>query len=107
MNKYDEFEDDDMASEFLEAQRREILERSKDEFVKGCYEAYDVLVNQGKAALDGAELKDIQKAINRMTQLFLIQEEYERCSFLKQYVTLHMPEFEITPDPSVIKELSL
>lgn len=107
MNKYDEFEDDEMASEFLEAQRREMLEKSKEEFVKGCYEAYDVLVNQGKAALVETDVKSIQKAINRMAQLFLMNEEYERCSFLKQYVKTHMPEFEITPDPSVIKELSL
>jgi hypothetical protein len=42
-----------------------------------------------------------------MTQLFLMKEEYERCSFLKQYVKAHMPEFEITPDKNLIKELSI
>lgn len=104
MNK--EFEDDDNDMYDLEASR-EALERSKQEFIKGCYDAYELLVTRGPKALEEAPVKEIQKAINRMTQLFLLREEYERCGFLKQYVSAHMPEFEIVPDPSVVKELSL
>jgi hypothetical protein len=106
MNQFnDNFED--MESEFLEHQKREALEKSKSEFIKGCYEAYDVLATRGQEALLESNPKDIQKAINRMTQLFLMNEEYERCNFLKNYVDTHMPEFVITPDSSVIKELAL
>jgi hypothetical protein len=108
MNQFDDYDDDfdAMESEFTEA-KRQALERSKEEFIRGCYDAYDLLATQGQEALNGASPKDIQRAINRMTQLFLLKEEYERCSFLKKYVDQHMPEFEITPDSSVVKELSL
>lgn len=108
MNQFDEHDDDfdAMESEFTEA-KRQALEKSKKEFIQGCYDAYELLASQGQEALTGASRSDIQRAINRMTQLFLLKEEYERCSFLKQYVTKHMPEFEITPDASVVKELSL
>jgi hypothetical protein len=39
--------------------------------------------------------------------LFVINEEYERCQFLKSFADKHMPGFEISPDNSVQKELSL
>jgi hypothetical protein len=106
MNQFDD-DFEDMESEFLESQKREALEKSKEEFIRGCYDAYDLLATRGQEALDEANPKDIQRAINRMTQLFLLKEEYERCSFLKKYVDTHMPEFEIIPDSSVVKELSL
>ena len=102
MDMYEEFSDgfDSDASRLL-------LEQSKQEFIEGCYEAYDVLVSEGSSVLEQAPATEIQKAINRMTQLFLLREEYERCEFLKKYVADYLPGFKIVPDRNVIKELSL
>lgn len=105
MMNYDDFED--LEGSELGFQAREALERSKQEFVKGCYEAYDVLVHKGKDVLKETDVSEIQKALNRMTQLFIMKEDYERCSFLRKYAEENIPGFVITPDPSVIKELSL
>ena len=95
-----------LPSEF-ENYKRAQLEESKQVFIQGCYEAYDLLVSRGPEVLQQTGTHEIQKAINRMTQLFLLNEDYERCSYLKRYVKDYMPEFEITPDPSVIKELEM
>jgi hypothetical protein len=103
----DDDEDDGLTEEKAKALKRELIERSKKEFVAGCYEAYDILATQGKGALDGTEIKAIQKAINRMMSLFIMKEEYERCQFLKNYVKNYIPGFEIQPDKSVGNELSL
>jgi len=102
MNMYEEFSD-----EFESEDARLFLEQSKQEFIDGCYSAYDVLVSEGSDVLEQTTTTELQKAINRMTQLFLLREEYERCEFLKRYATDHLPGFQIQPDPSVIKELSL
>lgn len=104
-NYEDEDEDDQM--ERTNELKKKIIERSKKEFVKGCYEAYEMLSTKGEDAIQGTNPKDIQTAINRMMALFVINEEYERCQFLKSFVDKNMPGFEITPDKSVSKELSL
>jgi hypothetical protein len=103
---YDE-DDENELSEKAELLRRHMIEKSKKEFIEGCYDAYDMLVSKGKEAIEGTDPKSIGTAINRMTALFLIREEYERCEFLKKYAKEHLPGFEIKPDRSVEKELAL
>lgn len=101
---FSNYDDEDLdGSEEL---RQELIRRSKEEFIEGCYEAYDLLATRGQEALKEAELSSIQKAINRMTSLFIIKEEYERCQFLKKFVDEHMPGFQITPDNDIEKDLN-
>lgn len=107
MFNYEDEEDDDQQMEKLNEMKRKIIEKSKKEFVKGCYDAYEMLATKGEDAIKGTKPKDIQSAINRMMSLFLIKEEYERCEFLKKFAKDHMPGFEINPDKSVQNELSL
>jgi hypothetical protein len=102
---YDE-EDDDDQEEIANELKKKIIERAKKEFVAGCYDAYEMLSTKGKEAIQGTNPKEIQTAINRMMALFVINEEYERCQFLKSFVGKHMPGFEITPDNNVQNELS-
>jgi hypothetical protein len=102
---YDE-EDDDDQEEIANELKKKIIERAKKEFVAGCYDAYEMLSTKGKEAIQGTNPKEIQTAINRMMALFVINEEYERCQFLKSFVSKHMPGFEITPDNNVQNELS-
>ena len=79
---------------------------AKEDFIQGCYDAYAVLVTQGRSALDEAEISSIQRAINKMTALFIVNEEFERCSFLQRFVAENMPGFKIEPDPTIEKELN-
>jgi len=102
-----EDEDDDDQMDRIEEMKRKIIEKSKKEFVKGCYDAYEMLATKGSQAIEGTKPKEIQTAINRMMSLFLIKEEYERCEFLKKFAKEHMPGFKINPDKSVQNELSL
>jgi hypothetical protein len=98
-------EDDDYQEGIHNELNKQLVERSKKEFVAGCYEAYEMLITNGQEAIKGTNPKEIQKAINRMIALFVIKEEYERCQFIKSFVDKHMPGFEITPDNNVQKEL--
>ena len=84
---------------------RQELEAQKDEFIRGCYEAYDLLTSQGAKALEDGNLPSIANAINRMLAYFLIEEDYERCDFLKKFINEHMPEYQVEPDTNVEKEL--
>jgi hypothetical protein len=105
---HDDEEDDEGYDEEINNElKKQFIERSKKEFVAGCYDAYELLSTKGEGAIQGASPKEIQRAINRMMALFVIKEEYERCQFLKSFVGKHMPGFEITPDNTVQKELSL
>lgn len=85
---------------------RDLTERAKKDFMEGCYQAYDILVKDGKGALDEAELPSIQRAINRMTAFFIIKEEFEKCQFLKTFVNENIPGFEITPDETIERDLN-
>jgi len=105
MFNYEDYEEDEI--EGADNLKKEFIERSKKEFIAGCYDAYNMLSLKGKKAIQGTNPKEIQTAINRMMALFVINEEYERCQFLKSFVDKHMPGFEILPDKSVKKELSL
>ncbi len=101
------FEDDDYPNEDQMADyESEMRKIAKEEFINGCYEAYDVLVTKGKTALQEAEISSIQRAINKMTALFIVNEEFERCSFLQKFVSENMPGFKIEPDPTVEKQLN-
>ena len=62
------------------------LEEGKEVFISGCYEAYDLLTSQGGKALEDGNLPDIADAINRMLAYFLMEEDYERCNFLKKFI---------------------
>ena len=105
-------DDDDLGdgiNDYFKEQAEEIAERQRIEtlknFIDGCYVAYDMLAKQGSQAMEGSNEESIGSAINRMTALFLEREEYERCGFLKKFVTENMPGREVIPDPEVIKEL--
>jgi hypothetical protein len=104
---HDDEDDEGYDEEINNELKKQFIERSKKEFVAGCYDAYELLSTKGEGAIQGASPKEIQRAINRMMALFVIKEEYERCQFLKSFVGKHMPGFEITPDNTVQKELSL
>lgn len=102
----DEFEDlDGELGGMEEDLGKEMRKHAAEEFVSGCYEAYEVLETHGKHALTEAGEEQIKRAINRMTALFILKEEYERCTFLKEFVSKYMPGFKIIPDEAIQKEI--
>lgn len=100
----DEFDDEEFEAHSREIQEK-LKEISRKEFVDGCYMAYDMLVSKGDSAIVDVDLDSVCKAIDRMTSLFIINEEYERCQFLADYVKRNIPGHEINPDPSVKIEM--
>jgi len=101
---YDDDDNEDLDG--LSELQEQLTAKAQKEFIDGCYEAYNLLATQGKDALKGAEITSIQRAINRMTTFFILQEDYERCGFLKKFVNENMPGFKITPDEEIKKDLN-
>jgi ferritin len=99
-------DDEDETDHGSDELHKKLTERAKQEFIEGCYQAYDLLVKDGSKTLEEAEISSIQKAINRMTSYFIMQEEYEKCQFLKRFVDENMPGFEIVPDETIQKDLN-
>lgn len=105
---FDEEDDDfqDQLDERTKSLQQQLKARARKEFIDGCYTAYEILERDGKKALDQGDLSSICRAINRMMSLFLVKEEYEKCSFLKKYVEQNIPGHTIDPDPIVAQQLS-
>lgn len=99
-------DDDDEIDHGSDELHKRLTERAKHEFIEGCYQAYELLVKEGPKTLQEAEISSIQMAINRMTSYFIMQEEYEKCQFLKRFVDENMPGFEIVPDVTIQKDLN-
>ena len=86
---------------------RDRLEKAKKEFISGCYDAYELLANDGASILAPSGMPSIKKAINRMTAYFTLVEEFERCGFLQKFVKENIPGFEIEPDMDIPRQLNI
>ncbi len=95
---------DDIRKKIKSTQQR-MREAAVRDFVEGCYMAYGMLHVRGGDAIEEGEPDAIKMAINRMMALFLHNEEYERCAFIKSFVEKHIPDFEIQPDWKVIEDM--
>jgi hypothetical protein len=102
-NYFDDDEDEDDFDEELiirEMQgEKEIKERQ--EFIKNCNEAYeaiktdpDNIVNKDNPA---TKKENLINALNRMSALFIIQEEYEKCEVLRKFVESKIPDHKLEP----------
>ena len=69
---------------------------NKQLFVESCNEAFVVLKQVKKEKMPVAEFGGAQLAIKRMLGLFIDQEEYEKCTFLKKFLD---ENFEGNNDP--------
>ena len=102
-NYFDDDEDDDDFDEELiireMQEEKEIKERQ--EFIKNCNEAYeaiktdpDNIVNKDNPA---TKKENLINALNRMSALFIIQEEYEKCEVLRKFVESKIPDVKLEP----------
>ena len=91
-NYFDDEEDEDEDfDEDLIIRETEMEKETKErkEFIKNCNDAYeaiksdpDNIVNSENPATKKANLVN---ALNRMSALFILQEEYEKCETLKRF----------------------
>ena len=58
----------------------------KQLFVDSCNEAFVVLKQAKKEKMGVSDIGGAQLAIRRMLGLFIDQEEYEKCTFLKKFL---------------------
>lgn len=89
---------DEEYQEHIEELKSEIAKKQIQEFIDGCNETYQILL-ESKDSLDKIPPKEAKKALRRMLGYFQVTEEYEKCSFIKN---LYISKFneEITPvDP--------
>jgi len=68
----------------------------KQLFVDSCNEAFVVLNQAKKEKMGVSDIGGAQLAIRRMLGLFIDQEEYEKCIFLKKFLD---ENFEGNNDP--------
>jgi len=106
----DEDEDDDFLDEDLIIREMEMEKevKARKEFIKNCNEAYeaiksdpDNIVNEDNSA---TKKENLVNALNRMSALFILQEEFEKCTALKKFVESKIPGVELTPKIEEVKK---
>ena len=109
-NYFDDDEDDDDFDEELiikeMKEEKEIKERQ--EFIKNCNEAYvaiqtdpDNIISKDNPA---TKKENLINALNRMSALFIIQEEYEKCEVLRKFVESKIPDKKLEPRVSEVNK---
>jgi hypothetical protein len=109
-NYFDDDEDDDEFDEdlIIREMKTEKEAKERNEFIRNCNDAYeaiksdpDNIVNDKNPATKKANLIN---ALNRMSALFILQEEYEKCEALKRFVEAKIPEIELSPNVEEVKK---
>lgn len=106
----DEDEDDDEFDEDLIIREMETEKEIKlrEEFIKNCNDAYEAIISDPDNIIDdknpATKKSNLINALNRMSALFILQEEYEKCETLKKFAESKIPEVELTPNVIEIKK---
>jgi len=103
-------DDDDFLDEdtIIKDMQMEKEDKARKEFIKNCNEAYeaiksdpDNIVNEDNSA---TKKENLVNALNRMSALFILQEEFEKCSTLKKFIESKIPGVELTPKIEEVKK---
>ena len=82
--------------------------KERKEFIRNCNDAYEAIKTDPDNIVNSenpATKKDnLINALNRMSALFILQEEYEKCETLKRFAKAKIPEIELTPNVEEIKK---
>ena len=106
----DEDEDDEDFDEDLIIREMETEKEIKlrKEFIKNCNDAYEAILFDPDNIIDdknpATKKSNLINALNRMSALFILQEEYEKCETLKKFAESKIPEVELTPNVIEIKK---
>lgn len=108
----DYFDDEE---EFFEEEENTIIrrkmeneEKERRDFVKYCNDAYEVIKHSPDSIIDGEDSpvkkETLINAINRMSALFIIEEEYEKCTYLKKFMENRIPGETFEPRIEEVKK---
>lgn len=106
---FEDDEDDDFDEELIirEIQMEKEM-KEREEFIKNCNAAYEAIKSDPDNILDegnsATKRSNLINALNRMSALFILQEEYEKCSTLKAFVQSKIPGAELTPRIGEVKK---
>lgn len=76
---------------------RKEMERETHKFRKAAYKGYDLLEKRGIKAVDLKEKEEAVIAIKRILGLMIIDEEYEKCDFLKKFLRETLSQEDPSP----------
>jgi len=110
-NYFDDDEDDDEDFDeglIIREMESEKETKERKEFIRNCNDAYEAIKTDPDNIVNSenpATKKDnLINALNRMSALFILQEEYEKCETLKRFAKAKIPEIELTPNVEEIKK---
>jgi len=110
-NYFDDDEDDDEDFDeglIIREMESEKETKERKEFIRNCNDAYEAIKTDPDNIVNSenpATKKDnLINALNRMSALFILQEEYEKCETLKRSAKAKIPEIELTPNVEEIKK---
>jgi len=106
----DDEDDDDEFDEDLIIREMETEKETKErkEFIRNCNDAYEAIKTDPDNIIDdknpATKKANLINALNRMSALFILQEEYEKCETLKKFAESKIPEVELSPNVEEIKK---
>jgi hypothetical protein len=109
-NYFDDDEDDDFLDEdaIIKEMEMEKEAKARKEFIKNCNEAYEAIkldpnniVNEDNSA---TKKENLVNALNRMSALFILQEEYEKCETLRKFMESKIPDAKLDPRIEEVKK---
>jgi hypothetical protein len=109
-NYFDDDEDDEGFDEDLIIREMKMEKESKErkEFIQNCNDAFKAIESDPDNILDSsnpATKKDnLINALNRMSALFILQEEYEKCETLRKFIESKIPDVKLEPKIEEVKK---
>jgi hypothetical protein len=109
-NYFDDDEDEDDFDDDLIIREMEMEKEAKErnEFIRNCNDAYeaiksdpDTIINPDNSA---TKKENLLAALNRMSALFILQEEYEKCETLRKFIEDKIPESSLEPRIDEVKK---
>lgn len=101
----EDFEEDEELTTRIQMEKEM---KTREDFIKNCNAAYEAIKSDPNNILDegnsATKRANLINALNRMSALFILQEEYEKCSTLKEFVESKIPGTELTPRISEVKK---
>lgn len=107
-NYFDDEDEDDFLDEDLIIREMEKEEKTRREFIQNCNDAFRAIELDPENILDPdnpATKKDnLINALNRMSALFILQEEYEKCEILRKFIETKIPNGKLEPRIEEVKK---
>ena len=109
-NYFDDDEDDEGFDEDLIIREMKMEKEAKErkEIIQNCNDAFKAIESDPDNILDSsnpATKKDnLINALNRMSALFILQEEYEKCETLRKFIESKIPDVKLEPKIEEVKK---